>query len=179
MAVILGVYYFGQDHRLEDEAAVIRGVEGAARWVLERGYRHVLLEVNNECNVRYMHPILQPLRVHELIVHAQSHTFGGQRLLVSTSYGGGTIPLPNVVGCADFLLLHGNGVSEPHRIAEMVRQTRGVPGYRDMPVLFNEDDHFDFDRPENNMLAAIGVRGVGFFDTDGRRGFDEDSRACQ
>lgn len=175
MAVILGVYYFGQGRRLADEAAVIRGVENAVRWVLELGYRNVLLEVNNECNVRYSHPILQPLRVHELIGRSRSHTFGGRRLLVSTSYGGGMIPLPNVVGCADFLLLHGNGVSEPSRIAEMVRQTRSVPGYHDMPVLFNEDDHFDFDLPVNNILAAIGeYAGWGFFDyrMDGES-FDE------
>ena len=24
-----------------------------------------------------------------------------------------------------------------------------------MPILFNEDDHFDFDKPQNNVLAAI------------------------
>ncbi len=165
MAVILGIYYFGQDHRLEDEAAVIRGVENTAHWVLERGYGNVLLEINNECNVNYTHAILQPPRVHELITRAQAHTFNNQDLLVSTSYGGRTIPLPNVVGSADFLLLHGNGVAEPARIAEMVRQTRRVPGYHDMPILFNEDDHFDFGQPENNMLAAIGeYAGWGFFD---------------
>ncbi len=175
MVVILGVYYFGQDQRLEDEAAVMRGVENTARWVLERGYGNVLLEINNECNVRYTHAILQPPRVHELITYAQSHTFNKRRLLVSTSYGGGTIPQPNVIGSADFLLLHGNGVSEPARIAEMVRQTRGVPGYREMPILFNEDDHFDFDQPQNNMLAALGeYAGWGYFDyrmTD--EGYDE------
>jgi len=50
-----------------------------------------------------------------------------------------------------------------------------------MPVLFNEDDHFDFDRPENNMLAAIGeYAGWGFFDYRmAGEGFDEGSRACQ
>jgi hypothetical protein len=37
----------------------------------------------------------------------------------------------------------------------MVRQARRVPGYRPMPILFNEDDHFDFDQPLYNMLAAI------------------------
>jgi hypothetical protein len=51
--------------------------------------------------------------------------------------------------------MHGNGVSDPRRIAEMVRQARQVPGYRPMPILFNEDDHFDFDRPHNNLLAAL------------------------
>jgi hypothetical protein len=24
-----------------------------------------------------------------------------------------------------------------------------------MPILFNEDDHYDFDQPENNFLAAV------------------------
>jgi hypothetical protein len=37
----------------------------------------------------------------------------------------------------------------------MVDQTRSVPDYRPMPILFNEDDHYDFDRPENNFMAAI------------------------
>ena len=47
----------------------------------------------------------------------------------------------------------------------MVDQTRDVPGYRSMPILFNEDDHFDFDKPWNNFLAALS-RGAswGYFD---------------
>ena len=85
--------------------------------------------------------------------------------MVSTSYGGNFVPLPNVVGSADFLLIHGNGVNEPARIVEMVQQTRQVAGYRPMPILFNEDDHFHFDRPMNNMVAAISeYAGWGFFD---------------
>ena len=44
----------------------------------------------------------------------------------------------------------------------MVDRTRQAEGYRGQPVLFNEDDHFDFDKPDNNMLAAVRrVRGVG------------------
>ncbi len=30
-----------------------------------------------------------------------------------------------------------------------------MPGYRPMPILFNEDDHFDFDKPWNNFVAAL------------------------
>src|SRR5262245_21936361 len=97
MVVLLGVFYFGQDERLKDEAAVLRALDAAVGWVLERGYRNVLLEVNNECNVRYDHPVLQPKRVHELIERAKKQTRDGRRLLVSTSYGGGTIPGENVV----------------------------------------------------------------------------------
>ena len=119
MAVILGVFYFGQDERLKDEAAVVRALDQAIDWVLDHGYRNVLLEINNECNVRYDHTILQPDRVHELIQRAKARQRHGRRLLVSTSYGGGTLPGPNVVRHADFLLLHGNGVHDPERIAAL------------------------------------------------------------
>jgi hypothetical protein len=164
MAVILGFFYFGQDERLRDEAAVLRGTDAATHWLLERGYTNVVVEVNNECDVdRYEHEILQPARVHELIERVRRVSEG--RLLVGTSYGGGSIPRENVVLASDFLLLHGNGVSDPERIAAMVRQTRQVPGYRPMPILFNEDDHFDFEQPQNNMMAAISeYASWGYFD---------------
>jgi hypothetical protein len=165
MVVILGVFYFGQDERLEDEHAVQGALDGAVDWLLERGYSHVLLEVNNECNVRYDHAILRPDRVHELIERARKRARGGRPLLAGTSYGGGTLPKENVVRSSDYLLLHGNGVQGPERIAEMVRQCRRVAGYRPMPVLFNEDDHFDFDKPQNHFMAAIGeYASWGFFD---------------
>jgi hypothetical protein len=160
MVVILGIFYFGQDQRLRDEAAVVRGFDAALDWVRARGTRNVLIEVNNECNVQYDHAILRPDRVHELIERARRRGF-----LAGTSYGGGTVPRENVVRASDFLLLHGNGVKDPARIAEMVRQARAVPGYRPMPILFNEDDHFDFDRPLNNMIAAISTYASwGYFD---------------
>lgn len=155
MAVILGVFYFGQDERLRDESVVKRALDKTVDWIFKRGYRNVLLEINNECNVRYDHAILRPERVHELIEQVKARRLNGRRLLVSTSYGGGTVPRENVVRSADFLLLHGNGMSEPEKIADMVRRARGVAGYRPMPILFNEDDHFDFDQPTNNMVAAL------------------------
>jgi hypothetical protein len=166
MVAILSAFYFGQDERLRDESAVIRALYNVVTWVLESGYQHVLIEVNNECDVpRYEHEILQPHRVHELIERARNITRNGRQLLVGTSYGGGRIARENVVRVSDFLLLHGNGVSDPKRIAEMVDQTRAVPGYRPMPILFNEDDHFNFDQPENNFMAAISrYASWGYFD---------------
>ncbi len=157
MAAILGIFYFGQDQRLRDEEAVKAAVDAATRWVFARGYRNVLIEINNECNVSYDHAIIKPDRVHELIerVKRAAPPPGRQRLLAGTSYGGGAVPRPNVVKASDFLLLHGNGVSDPRRIAEMVRETRKVEGYRPMPILFNEDDHFDFEKPLNNFTAAL------------------------
>jgi hypothetical protein len=165
MVVILGYFYFGQDERLKDEAAVIRATDDTTQWLGERGYRNVLVEINNECNVRYDHAILRPERVHELIQRVRDKTYRGRRLYVGTSYGGGTIPAENVARVSDFLLLHGNGVSDPEKIAGMVRKTRQVPGYFSKPILFNEDDHFAFDQPLNNFTAAVGeYASWGYFD---------------
>ena len=172
MVVILGYFYFGQDERLVDERAVCQAVDDATRWVLESGYGNVLIEINNEANVRrYEHEILQPHRVAELIERAKSHVMPaeagihGRRLLVGTSYGGGRVPDDDVVAVSDYIMVHGNGVTEPARIAGMVAYTRALPSYTDKPILFTEDDHFDFDKPENNFLSALSAYASwGYFD---------------
>jgi hypothetical protein len=176
MVVILGYFYFGQDQRLTNEAALLRATDNVTGWLLDKGWRNVLVEINNECNVRYDHELLKPGRVHELIERVKNRSAAtGRPLLVGTSYGGGTIPQENVVRASDFLLLHGNGVGDPEKIAGMVRQTRAVPGYSPKPILFNEDDHFAFEKPRNNFLAAVSERASwGYFDFRMKdEGFDE------
>jgi len=174
IVVILGYFYFGQDERFRDEAAVRTAAKNATAWLLEKGYRHVLVEVNNECDVRYDHAVLKPGRVAELIraVKEQGQPAG---LKVGTSFGGGKVATAAVVAASDFVLMHGNGVKDPARIAEMVRQVRRLPEYRPMPVLFNEDDHFDFDKPQNNFLTALSAYASwGYFDWRmPGEGFDE------
>ena len=166
MAPIVGCFYFGQDQRLKDDAALKKAVSNTADWLLEKGYRNILLEISNECdNKGYDHAILRPDRLPELLQLAKSVQRSGRRLLVGASFNGGRIPHPAVAAASDFLLLHGNGVTDPERIAEMVRQARQLPTYRPMPILFNEDDHFYFDRPVNNMLKALeGYASWGYFD---------------
>jgi dienelactone hydrolase len=165
MAVILGIFYFGQDQRLKDEAAVRRALDGAVDWVLDRGWRNVLIEVNNECDIQYDHALLREDRVHELIARVQARQRGGRRLLAGASLGGGRVPREDLVRIADFILIHGNGVGDPERLAAMVRETRRVAGYTPKPILFNEDDHFDFEKPRNNFTAAVGEHASwGYFD---------------
>ena len=156
LVVILGCFYFGQEKVMADEAAIIRAVENIVAWLLERGRGNVLLEINNECDIRYQQPILMPGRVHELILRAKEIERDGARLLAGTSFGGRSVPNSTVVTASDFLLLHGNSVKEPDGIRDQVRRTRAVEGYRPMPILYNEDDHFRFDEPDNNFVAAIG-----------------------
>jgi hypothetical protein len=163
---IVGYFYFGQDQRLDGDGAVRRAVQETTTWLLGKGYANVLVEIANECDNRaYEQPLIQTARVHELIDLAKSTTVNGRRLPVSVSFNGGSIPTPRVVAAADFLLLHGNGVSDPDRIARMVTDTRQVAGYRPVPILFNEDDHFDFDKPRNNFVAALNqYASWGYFD---------------
>lgn len=161
MVVILGFFYFGQDQRLTDEAAVVAAVANATEWLMGRGYRNVIVEIANEIDVpRYTHQILKPDRCHELIEVVQRLSAGrvanrAGRLLVGTSYRGGSIPRPNVVGVADVLFLHGNHIDDAAEIRLMVRETRALPDYRGQPIVFNEDDHFDFDRDDSNFMAAV------------------------
>lgn len=166
MVAIVGYFYFGQDQRVKDEEAVKRAVVNATNWLLERDYRNVLVEIDNEASVKaYDHEILKAARVHELITLAAGLKKGGRRMLVGASYGGGTPAESNVVKASDFLLLHGNGKDDPNRIREMIRTSRGRDGYRPMPVLINEDDHFRFNEPDNHMLAALGEYvSWGYFD---------------
>jgi hypothetical protein len=165
MVAIVGLFYFGQDERLKDEKAVINAVNNTLDWLFKRSYKNILIEINNECNIEYNHAILKPERVHELIDLVKNRKEKGYGFYAGTSYGGGTLPLPNVVRSSDFILMHGNGVSDPAEISSMVEKARKVEGYRPMPILFNEDDHFNFEKENNNFTAAVkSYASWGYFD---------------
>ena len=132
----------------------MRGVDNAVDWLLDKGYRNVLIEVNNECNVRYDHAILQAgprPRADRARQGARRATAGGcwsARATAAARCRRRTSSARPTSCCCT-----ATASSDPARIAEMVRQTRKVPGYRPMPILFNEDDHFDFDKPANNFAG--------------------------
>ncbi len=151
---------------MADEKAVSTAIKNATEWLLDGNWQNLLIEINNECDVpAYDHELLKPARVHEAIVYVKSQHRNGRRLLVGTSFGGGSLPSSNVIRESDFILLHGNGVSDPRKIESMVEATRSDPNYKKQPILFNEDDHFDFDKPENNFIAAVKSRASwGYFD---------------
>jgi hypothetical protein len=166
MVVILGLFYFGQDERLRDEEAVLRAVDNAVEWALANRFGNVVIEVNNEADVpKYEHEILTPPRVHELIERVSGISAEGRRLLAGTSFTRRMPPTEAVVAASDFILLHGNGITVPRKIADRVDEVRGMSAYRPMPVVYNEDDHFDFERRENNFTAALSrYAGWGYFD---------------
>lgn len=166
MVPIVSIFYFGQDQRLNGDEAAKRAVVNVVNWLFDKNYSNVLIEVGNESDSRgYDIPILKADRIQELIVLAKSMERKGKRYLVTTSFSGSVIPNAEVVKVSDFIILHGNGVHHPDKIAAMVRETRQVEGYKPMPIVFNEDDHFDFDKPWNNFVAATSeYASWGYFD---------------
>ncbi|HVQ77096.1 MAG TPA: hypothetical protein VMT79_16340 [Candidatus Binatia bacterium] len=166
MVVILGLFYFGQDERLRDEAAVRRAVDEACGFALDRDLANVVIEIDNECDVpRYEHAILTPPRVHELIEQARAVTRRGRRLLVGTSFTRRMLPTEAVCRVSDFILLHGNGMDDPAEVGARVDAVRAQPGWRAKPIVYNEDDHFDFDRPHNHFTSALSCHASwGYFD---------------
>jgi hypothetical protein len=164
MVAILGCFYQAQDLVLTNETAVIHAMENATVWVLDHGYRNVIVEINNECDQHYVNEILRPERVHELILSVQKNQRGGFHLLASTSCSG-PLPKANVATNADFILVHGNGVRKnPARITDSVRKIRAMCE-KPKPIVFNEDDNYDFDQPTNNFVAAVSEHASwGYFD---------------
>ena len=164
MVVILGYFYQAQDRVLTNETAILNAVDNATGWILGHGYRNVMVEINNECDQHYVNEILRPERVYELIARVRHIERDGFHLLASTSYGG-PLPKENVVTNADFILVHGNGVKVPARIAESVRKIRAMCGEKPKPIVFNEDDNYNFEQPTNNFVAAVNEHASwGYFD---------------
>jgi len=171
MVAVLGYFYVSATPAVTDENAFIRATDEITDLVCDSGYTNVLIEVANECDIsRWTAEIIRPTRSHELVARVQSRSKGkvktpDGRLLVSTSFATAA-PIPErLLQTADYALYHGNGLRTPQDVHARARQIRATAGYRGQPLLINEDDHFDFDKPENNMLAAVEeYSGWGYFD---------------
>lgn len=161
MVVILGIYYFGQDQRMENESAVTNGVLEVVNFVFENNYKNVVIEIANECDLNYDHDILKPSRIVELINLVKSLTDNGRRLLVSTSFTGGTVPPAHIIKASDFVLLHGNGLVFPSQVTNMINKVRQSPGYDPKPIVFNEDDHLKFFETAVSGYASWGWFAIG------------------
>jgi hypothetical protein len=157
MVVILGLFYFGQDQYLNDEKAIINATHQITEWLFAKRYKNVLIEIANETseNGSYDHKILYPNRIHELINLVKEKKKNGYRYLVGTSFRGLVVPTSNVIMASDFVLIHGNGGSKPEQIQDLIDKTKKVDGFRVMPMINNEDDHFDFEKENNNLTTSL------------------------
>ena len=175
MAVILGYFYFGQDQRLRDEAAVLRASDLAT----PVGARSRLAQCaggSEQRDRRFVRSRPPAARAHPRTDRT------GQGRPARRSAGCSWEP-PTAAGAFPAKPWCGHPISccstatrvQAANLARMAQRTRAVPGYTPKPIVFNEDDHFDFDRPENNFTAAVGEHASwGYFDYRMKdEGFDE------
>jgi hypothetical protein len=173
MVVVLGLFYGKQSGTFIDEAAVKAAVTNTVDWLLEKKVTNVLIEIGNEVDLPnvWAYPIIAAGRCHELIELAQRRS--GGKLLVSTSLIALQAPPAAILATADFLLPHGNGVygpdgqfqPSPHGIRLQLARWRAGTGYRGQPIVYNEDDHWEFDKPDNHFVAAVEAGASwGYFD---------------
>lgn len=179
MVVILGLFYFGQDQNLRDEAAVIAATNNIVDWLLEKKYRNVIVEINNETNKRsYDHPILRPDRVHELIALVKNKSKNGVRLLVGTSFPAHVFPSVQVVEVSDLILFHCNSLRTAEKFKAAIEKLSNIEGVSKIPIVINEDDNANFESDTCNFQVAVKNHiSWGFFDyrrkgvTDLKEGF--------
>ena len=141
VVVILTAFYQRQgwhERALTGKKAILDAVGNLARWVTDRGYTNVVLEVANE----YAHGgyrkwndgewMRTPEGQVEMIRHAKA---AAPRLLVSTSDGGHGRIHDSIAQAADFILLHFNNTG----LEDVPTRIKTVRAYG-KPVLCNEDD---------------------------------------
>jgi len=146
VAVILGLYYQRQSAILRDEDAVRAGIVNTARWVRERGFQNVLLEIANEYPHKgFAHDIIRNPKTQAALIRLAHQTAPG--LLVSASgCGDGNIDR-EVAEAADFLLPHWNGTS-----VEQMPLRLGLLKSFGKPIVANEDD-----KTGTNAVAALRI----------------------
>ncbi len=178
MVVMLGIFYFGQDQRLDGEDAIKQAVLNTVDWIAYKGYTNILIEIANEHNNRGYDasPIIQE-RPEELVVLCQERAAQhGINLPVSCSLNGGHIPSQELVDVSDYILLHGNGVHNPERMVEMIETVREMAKDKPRPIVNNEDDrpwrgqgrhgtNWDTEGTTNNFVACVrNYASWGYFD---------------
>lgn len=134
VGIILGLFYQRQSKILKDDQTLRAGVVNTVRWVRERGFQNVMIEIANE----YPHKGFAHMLIRDPVGQASLIRLAkvtAPALLVSASgYGDGKIHA-EVAEAADFLLPHWNGTPVekiPSRVAELKRF--------DKPIVCNEDD---------------------------------------
>jgi hypothetical protein len=144
MVVIVNYFYWKHARRLESDRIVESVAERVSAWLLNTGFRNILVDVMNEAGAYWKLPVFYPDRMDRLIEIVQQTTVGGRRLLAGASTGGGdALPTGRWAEIEDFSMPHGNGCT-PDRLAAKLRAAKASEAYRarPRPVMVNEDSVF-------------------------------------
>ncbi len=136
MIAIVSYFYGDQTARLENGLAVRQAVIGASRFLSDRGYTNVIIEVANEQNIgpfQTHHPIISEPEGMAMLIDLARHESGGMPVGCS---GGGGAAYREIAEASDVILIHGNGQSRQNYYNLILRAKSYSPG---KPVVCNED----------------------------------------
>ncbi len=173
MAVILQLFYFGQDSVFETEADVCAATDHAVDWLCEAGYSNVIVEVANEVmQGHFHHDILKPGRIVELIhrVRDRARDRHHRKMIVSTSEAAlmsrkqwQEDEVDRVFEACDLAIIHGGDNVETGRVGDAselvvkVERLRKTDWFRSKPrpIITNESQG-------KHAFEAMIKRGVSF-----------------
>jgi len=135
MVVIVCFLYWAQVDRFTDGRAIVNAVKTGSKFLAQKGYTNVIIEIANEYNIPPFdkHPILYyPECMAQLIGLAREYSGG---MLVGCS-GGGMVADKIVAEESDVVIIHGNSGTrgEYYDFVNTVKQWS-----KDKPVICNED----------------------------------------
>lgn len=139
MIVIVNYFYRQQNRHFADDDAVKRATRLATEWILESGYRNVLVDINNEIQPGIR--ILESEGIHQLVDIIKNSSLNGHRLLVGTSvHPHNHYPPGKWPELVDFFMPHGNN-SPPEKLRKELRafKTWEIYNQNPRPILINED----------------------------------------
>ena len=112
MVVFLQLFYPKQAGRFRTNDAVVKAVEGATDWLLEKKYRNFVLDVCNECDwdenqkfMGHLPALFWPWHGGLLDRIRRRSKAGGNEFIISSSFIGGSVPAHNTYGHVDYVNL--------------------------------------------------------------------------
>ena len=139
MVVIVNYFYWKHVTRIPDDKVIAEITEKVTAWLLETGFRNILVDIANESAYWWKRRVFEPDNIHKLIDIAQSVSVKDKRLPISTSTGGDDdLPIGEWRKIEDFSLPHGNGC-QPDQLRKKLRLLKESDEHRDRPrpVLIN------------------------------------------
>ena len=148
VVVILGLFYQRQDGLFEDADALRNAVRNAMEWLVEKGYKNVVVEIANEYgHGGFDQELLRgPAGQVELIELARSVA---PDIYISTSGGGDGRLHDEVASASDFMLIHYNHTSLEN-IPARIERLRSLG----RPIVCNEDEKTDEEGAEAARISV-------------------------
>jgi hypothetical protein len=161
MVVIVNYFYIKHARRLQNLQVIQSVTETVTDWLLQTGYRNLMVDVANESADWWKNPPFQPDQIHKLIEIVQQTRLNGRRLLAASSSGGGQeVPHGRWQQVEDFHMPHGNGLL-PEELKLKLHRFKTSEAFlkNPKPVLVNEDSVF----VENQEAAVSEYASWGFY----------------